>query len=36
MTRKSIESAAKLLVWGFFFFFIYCVIKVMGMMGIFN
>lgn len=36
MTRKSIETAAKLLIWGFFVFFIVCVFKVMGMMGIFN
>jgi hypothetical protein len=36
MTRKSIESAAKLFIWGLFLLFLYCVFRVMGMMGIFN
>ena len=36
MTRKSIESAAKYLVWAIFLFFIVCVVKVLEMMGIFN
>ena len=36
MTRKSIESVAKLFIWAIFLFFIYSVFKVMGMMGIFN
>lgn len=34
MTRKSIENAAKYFIWIIFAFFIYAVIKVLGMMGI--
>jgi hypothetical protein len=36
MTRKSIETVAKLFIWAIFLFFIYSTFKVMGMMGIFN
>jgi len=36
MTRKSIESVAKVFIWAIFAFFIVCVLKVMTMMGIIN
>ena len=34
MTRKSIEAACKYFVWAMFAFFIFVVIKVLGMMGV--
>ena len=35
MTRKSIESASKIFIWLLFAAFVFVVVKVLGMMGIF-